>query len=230
MLKSEQQILESWAANIDPPDSLRWDLKPTTSNLTGGGVHRRSRALTCHSSENNPLRRSLPSPTTPPGLVRNPGARGHANTATSLPTRTRVADNRHPALSQCHHLVRLSVISALSTPHRLILSKAPMRGATRIRRHATVILVPTPHFRVALPAAMSFVCCICPTNGPICGAGGRGASTVIGRTGLLPWSCRLRVGHPSRQSDTPNRSRGSGPAFTSVEADSAIIRIRSTRC
>ena len=28
VLKSEQQILESWASNIDPPDSLRWDLRP----------------------------------------------------------------------------------------------------------------------------------------------------------------------------------------------------------
>ena len=48
---------------------------------------------------------------------------------------------------------------------------------------------------------------------PICGAGGRGASTV--RTGLLPWSCRLRVGHPSRQ------GRG-GQDPQSVEADRII--------
>ena len=33
VLKSEQQILESWAANIDPPDSLRWDLKPEMDYL-----------------------------------------------------------------------------------------------------------------------------------------------------------------------------------------------------
>ena len=75
----------------------------------------------------------------------------------------------------------------------------------------------------------SFVCCKCPTNRPICGAGGRGASTVFGRTGLLPRSRRAGVGHPSRQSDTPNRFRGLGPAFASVEADNGMIRIRSTR-
>ena len=79
------------------------------------------------------------------------------------------------------------------------------------------------------PPQMSFVCCKCPTNRPICGAGGRGASTVIGRTGLLAWSCRVGVRHPSRQSDTPNRYRGRGPAFASGEADNAMIRIRSTR-
>ena len=33
VLKSEQQILESWAAKIDPPDSLRWDLKPEMDYL-----------------------------------------------------------------------------------------------------------------------------------------------------------------------------------------------------
>ena len=32
-LKSEQQILESWAANTNPPDSLRWDLKPEMDYL-----------------------------------------------------------------------------------------------------------------------------------------------------------------------------------------------------
>ena len=107
-----------------------------------------------------------------------------------------------------------------------VLSEACSRQSTRPSRPGCDSAVQN----VVQDVSMSFVCCICPTNGPICGAGGRGASTVIGRTGLLPWSCRLRVGHPSRQSDTPNRSRGSGPAFTSVEADSAIIRIRSTRC
>ena len=33
VLKSEQQILESWASNIDPPDSLRWDLRPEMDYL-----------------------------------------------------------------------------------------------------------------------------------------------------------------------------------------------------
>ena len=33
LLKSEQRILETWAANIDPPDSLRWDLKPEMDYL-----------------------------------------------------------------------------------------------------------------------------------------------------------------------------------------------------
>ena len=28
VLMSEQQILEAWASNVDPPDSLRWDLRP----------------------------------------------------------------------------------------------------------------------------------------------------------------------------------------------------------
>ena len=45
----------------------------------------------------------------------------------------------------------------------------------------------------------------------------------------VAWSRRAGVGHPSRQSDTPNRSRGLGPAFASVEADNGMIRIRSTR-
>ena len=46
---------------------------------------------------------------------------------------------------------------------------------------------------------LSFVCCECPTNRPISGAGGRGASTVIGRTGLLSRSCRVKVGHSLRR-------------------------------
>ncbi len=33
VLKSEQQVLEGWAANIDPPDSLRWDLRPEMDYL-----------------------------------------------------------------------------------------------------------------------------------------------------------------------------------------------------
>ncbi len=36
VLKSEQQILEGWAANIDPPDSLRWDLRPEMDYLEQG--------------------------------------------------------------------------------------------------------------------------------------------------------------------------------------------------
>ena len=32
--KSEQQVLEMWAANIDPPDSLRWDLRPEMDYLS----------------------------------------------------------------------------------------------------------------------------------------------------------------------------------------------------
>ena len=130
---------------------------------------------------------------------RHPGARGHATTGVTPP----------PARTRGANNCRPSQTTR-QRPNFI----------TSCGLHKAIVI---------LSVSVSFVCCICPTNGPICGTGGRGASTVIGRTGLLPWSCRLGVGHPSRQSDTPNRSRGSGPAFTSVEADSAIIRIRSNR-
>ncbi len=46
---------------------------------------------------------------------------------------------------------------------------------------------------------MSSVCCKCPANGPICGAGGRGASSVIRWAGRRARLHRLAVGHPSRK-------------------------------
>ena len=33
ILKSEQELMEQWAKNIDPPDSLRWDLRPEMDYL-----------------------------------------------------------------------------------------------------------------------------------------------------------------------------------------------------
>ena len=33
VLKSEQELMEAWAKNIDPPDSLRWNLRPEMDYL-----------------------------------------------------------------------------------------------------------------------------------------------------------------------------------------------------
>ena len=33
ILKSEQELMEAWAKNVDPPDVLRWDLRPEMDYL-----------------------------------------------------------------------------------------------------------------------------------------------------------------------------------------------------
>ena len=33
VLKSEQELMEAWAKNVDPPDSIRWDLRPEMDYL-----------------------------------------------------------------------------------------------------------------------------------------------------------------------------------------------------
>ena len=144
-------------------------------------------------------------------------ARGKAwrgATGALSPSASGTPDHRHAGIAHRPGGVVILVRTGISGRHSGIPVK---RDLCVTSAHA----IPNTH--------MSFVCCKCPTNRPICGAGGRGASTVIGRTGLLAWSCRVGVRHPSRQSDTPNRYRGRGPAFASGEADNAMIRIRSTR-
>ncbi len=33
MLKREQELMEAWAKNVDPPDAIRWDLRPEMDYL-----------------------------------------------------------------------------------------------------------------------------------------------------------------------------------------------------
>ena len=33
VLKREQELMEAWAKNVDPPDSIRWDLRPEMDYL-----------------------------------------------------------------------------------------------------------------------------------------------------------------------------------------------------